>query len=716
MNVTLLCDGEQTYGCGFVGGHNMVRGLKMVGAQVPVTPAGCLRQAVLEPGRREALVRAALGCAVRELELAGAAVIRPGGGPYRVEYAGEREAEMRRWLGERVGDSLAAAVSELLRRPSPLPGAESAVEPLHPTSAAMAGLLVLWAAGAPAGGVESLRRALEVLIEVEHRERLYFLSASEPLGEEISRSLRAQDGQGLPAMLDLARTVSGADFTYWGSVHESVVDVEWHLGARDSGFGFELPLGEGVGGRAFVRGETLEVPDYLNCQYRYPGVSDATDREDVRSVLAIPVRGKDRDSGAVLYAVRRHVEPFSEAEQALLLRLKSSVEPVPGAWRAPRRLFTSDLDYVRLQKTELRRLLLNSDRVRDAEFWLERLLGGTAILVDERGHPYAPGNLSRFERLRLHSAEEPAVFPISGPGANGERGDLYLWSPVELPVEGWPDLLDDALVAVNVILDRAEQTHDRLNRRRSHWLRLVSEGRTGQAALRDGNRLGLPAASGEVWAFAWDPDRSPDGTRLRMLADDVVLDRLGGPLTVLEDGVGIVLLRNRPQEEPSSVRDELLRHVGPTPLWLVHGATYESLEGLKETLLQSVRAVKGLRSTNDERYIMEIHGRGLDSLLENPRISDELAAFADNLLAPLTSYDRRSGSELTRTFCLTLALGSPQQAAERLFVHANTARYRVRRAEQILGQSLERPRERAAMMLAAFVWLHHRDRTSPDET
>ena len=96
---------------------------------------------------------------------------------------------------------------------------------------------------------------------------------------------------------------------------------------------------------------------------------------------------------------------------------------------------------------------------------------------------------------------------------------------------------------------------------------------------------------------------------------------------------------------------------------------------------------------------------GLDGLLENSRISEELAAFANRMLKPLLDHDAGGNSKLTETFCLTLTLGSPTRAARRLYVHENTVRYRMGRAQKLLGRDLSLPKEHTALTLAAFSWL-----------
>ena len=670
---------------------------------MPETPRGVLESALL--------------C----LPVSGVALLRPCPGtisPWRVDYAGRRKGEMVRWIQERLDPSLEVSARHLTDR-APCSTGPSLVLTLC-REGITAGLCVLWPhEGAEPGvaelgeAVEDLRGALEVVLEVEHGEATYFGGPAGMLDAELARSLGRGDIQALPALLSLVRTVGGADIAYWGSVRGEVVEVERHLGARDGGFGFRLPLGEGVGGRAFAGGSTVEVPDYRNCQYRYPGVSDVTDGEKVRSTLAIPVRGSS-GGGAVLYVARRSVEPFTSAQRILLRRVARSVEPAPGLPPAPRLFTTQDVDYARLQRSELRKLTVESARARDMESWLERIIGGPAVLVDARGRPYAAGNLPSLERLEAsrEGVEEPYLeLPLRGMGSGSERGHLRLRPSLELPPEGWKEFFEDVLAACNVVLDRMEQAHDKLNRRRSRWLSEVVEGRSGRDARRDGNRLGLPVEKGEVWAVSWEPGSTPDGdsARLAMLAEDLVLDLVGDPLVSIDEGVGVVLLRERARgrkhAEPSAVRDALLRYVGPGSLWLVHGVAYESFGDLHEALDQSIGVAKRLRETGSEPFVSEVDSCGLDGLLEHSRISEDLSAFARRMLKPLLDHDAGNGSKLTETFCPTLTLGSPRKAAERLYVHENTARYSMGRAQKLLGRDLSLPKERTALTLSAFSWL-----------
>ena len=559
------------------------------------------------------------------------------------------------------------------------------------------GLWVLWGDSVRPERLEPFRRALELFVEVERLERLHFHSPRAPLGEEATRALRSGDGEVMPDLLSLAREASGADFAYWGSVHDGVVDVEWQLGAGDSGFGFELPIGEGVGGRVFARDRVLEIPDYLNCRYRYPEVSDITDSERVRSVLAVPVHGEGAQTGAVLYAVRREVSDFSAAQRTLLQRLSRSVEPVRGPRPATRRSAASRGDGVRQAKSGLRRIMVGSETVQEIQTWLERTVGGQAILTDQRDMPYLLRDADRLERLRESGGPGPRTIPLPGTG-----GRLYLWSGRK--PDPWPDFVEDVAAACEVVAGRTEQDHRRLNQRRSRWVREVMDGRGQEQSLREGNRLGLPVEGGEVWAIAHGTENGSYGTRAEMLAEEIGLDKLGGPLISLDDGVGVFLLKGEPPTNPEAIRDELLRAFAPGPLWLVHGAAYESLAAMSEALTQATGVAERARREGKESYVAEVNSRGLDSLLEHPRLSSELSDFSEGLLQPLISYDRERASRLTETFCLWLTLESTAEVPRRLFVHENTVRYRVRRAQQILGRDPSSPEERVALGLAAFAW------------
>ncbi|MGV9777949.1 PucR family transcriptional regulator [Streptosporangium sp. NPDC003464] len=80
---------------------------------------------------------------------------------------------------------------------------------------------------------------------------------------------------------------------------------------------------------------------------------------------------------------------------------------------------------------------------------------------------------------------------------------------------------------------------------------------------------------------------------------------------------------------------------------------------------------------------------------------DVRRSFADRTLDPLVDYDRRHHSELVRTLETFLdCVGSWNVCAERLHVHVNTVRYRVRRIEELTGRDLSTMADRVDLFLA----------------
>ncbi len=80
---------------------------------------------------------------------------------------------------------------------------------------------------------------------------------------------------------------------------------------------------------------------------------------------------------------------------------------------------------------------------------------------------------------------------------------------------------------------------------------------------------------------------------------------------------------------------------------------------------------------------------------------DVRRSFAGRLLDPLFDYDRRHQAELVRTLATFLdCAGSWNACAERLHVHVNTVRYRIRRVEDLTAKDLSSMPDRVDLFLA----------------
>jgi PucR C-terminal helix-turn-helix domain/GGDEF-like domain len=705
-------------------------GERQPGIWIPITSD--LKMAAVFPERREELLSRALERLLTTLSASGAALIWPCPTKkmaWKVYYAGVQRKAMHRWLSARLDPSPEVTIGlleqDLTRNLSDMP--PSLVYRLHPVSTSPTSpraIWVVWTVLASMSalpdeildGMERIRQAFEAVLEVEDKEDLYFSSSSPVYDRELIEILAHDDAHALSAFLALTRVVARADFTFWGKAYHDIVETTSHLGARNSGFGFSLERGHGVGGRVAASGMPI-VGDYRNSPYRDSSVSDIVDSEQVRSGIALPIHYNtttmtetSRQVAAVLYVTRRTNTHFSLAERLLLHRLTHMLEPLPQPKRSLS-YASCGLPQVSKQKAAWHELLLQATCIEEVETWASELIKGVVIVSDEDEHPYTPVHGERIQPLRaLHASQPEDVLTLSlpaiGEGQDVSAGRIYLYPSISLPPAHWPDFLTDLVVACRVVLARMHQAQDSVSRQRERWVRTLLQGKASPLVEQEGYRLGLPAADGQLWVLAWSSQssRTSSEAHWRSIVERVVLDWLKSPLMFCEDDMAVILLTGQTPQSPARLRDALLNHFGGQPLWIVHGAYYHSLQELKLALTRVLTLAQKARHEDRARYLLDVDAFGLDSLLENPKLTEELETFARKLLTPLIEYDTVYGAQLTETFVLSQTLGSAQAVAEQLRVHVNTIRNRLHRIGDILGTDLTSPKEQAALALAAFTW------------
>lgn len=694
------------------------------GTSISVTHS--LETAALLPQRRDELISRALEQLLTSIPAVGTALIWPCRNrtvPWKAYYAGVKRAAMHRWLSARLDSSVDTTIGvlqhdlthSLAEMPPPL------LIRLCSLPSTTSGAWMLWIA--PKTGpsfpeavreyIERVRQTLEAMLEVEEREAQFFTSSSPLYDRDLIEELVHGDPRALSTFLSMTRVVAAADFAFWGSAYQDVVEITGHMGAKQGGFGFALPRGHGVGGRVITYGEPITLIDYRNSPYRHPSVSDVVDAEEIRAGMAIPVRAtsaieQQGPVAAVLYATRRTAKPFSLAERLLVQRQARLLEPLSLVVRSPS-FSLPTVQQIPDHKAGWHDLILNANRIEVVEAWASQLIKGVVIVTDSEQRPYVLTHSERLEQICASRGSQPNAVQVLSLAVPGVRlpGQVYLCPSISLPPPQWPDFFADLVVACNAIIARMERAHDQWDRQRERWLRaLLKEDKLPPFVEQEGHRLGLPLDQGKLWVMAWSSGtmQATTSARRRMIAENVVLDHLKSPLIFFDDDMAIILLEGQLQQSPSKVRDALLTHCGAHPLWIVQSGYYHSLLDLKTTLTHALSLARKARRDNHGEYLLDISSFGLDSLLENPRFAEDLDTFARKLLAPLLEYDAANSSQLTSTFVLVQTLGSAQGVAEQLGVHVNTVRYRLRRAEDLLGTDQTSPKERAALVLAAFTW------------
>ncbi|MFI6497024.1 PucR family transcriptional regulator [Nonomuraea typhae] len=131
--------------------------------------------------------------------------------------------------------------------------------------------------------------------------------------------------------------------------------------------------------------------------------------------------------------------------------------------------------------------------------------------------------------------------------------------------------------------------------------------------------------------------------------------------------------------------------------------------GLSSALTGAAALRGGVAESGHARRLAEKRGGGVvtsaeiythDLLLAT--VPAEIGrSFADSLLGPLLDYDRSHQSDLIRTLGVFLdTAGSWHTCAERLHVHVNTVRYRIKRIEELTGRDLSTMPDRVDFYLA----------------
>jgi sugar diacid utilization regulator len=687
-----------------------------------------LEKAALYPQRRGEMIVRALHELLVYLPALGVALVWPCQDrkvPWKVYYAGTRRESVQRWLTARLDFSLDATLGVLQQDLSKLPDMPiPRITCLQPAPKFPAGLWIIWPSISPLSheahvNLDEIRRMLEALIELEISEEYYFSSMSPLSDPALIEALGRGDPHALSQLLSLTRLVGRAEVTAWGRAYQNEVETTDHVGARQSGFGFVVPYGHGLGGHIIASGKSIPpVDDYRNSPYRDRSVSDIVDSEQLRSVIALPVRsriGQERSEyvAGVLYAARRTVKPFSLAEQLLVQRLTHLLEPLPPLTRP-----TTFLPIFK-QKVVWYKLVRDANRIESLEIWIGQLIKGTIIVTDNDGHPYVPAHREQLERLRDsydNSRDGVQVIPLGAPDVS-LSGQVYLRSAIALPPPDWPDFFADLAVGCNMFIERVEKAHDHLARQREQWLQDVLQEKPLPQISQEGYRLGLPIENGQLWVIAWPSQcmLTRQSTRKRMQVENVVLDQLKCPLLFLGDDIGVILLNTHVEPQPSKLRDALLTYFAYHPLWIVYGSRYRSPHDLKMVLTHSISLAQNARREVYSEYLLDARTPKLSSLLANPKVANELYEFATKLLAPLLEHDRSKGTDFTTTFVLMQALGSTQAVSEELGVSVDAVRYRLRRVDEILGVGEASHDERVTWGLAALVWkrLHPFEQNAP---
>ncbi len=158
----------------------------------------------------------------------------------------------------------------------------------------------------------------------------------------------------------------------------------------------------------------------------------------------------------------------------------------------------------------------------------------------------------------------------------------------------------------------------------------------------------------------------------------------------------------RERKELTDFHSRLVRQLRTARVWVAVGRPAAPLSGLRATHAEATRAMTILRRTRSQGGALCAEDLGIDNVLLDLATSERALEYARGVLAPLLESEGvRGRSQLLSTLQAYLAADADtQKTADRLFVHANTVRYRLKTIEELTGRSLQSSNNRTIFTIA----------------
>jgi purine catabolism regulator len=130
------------------------------------------------------------------------------------------------------------------------------------------------------------------------------------------------------------------------------------------------------------------------------------------------------------------------------------------------------------------------------------------------------------------------------------------------------------------------------------------------------------------------------------------------------------------------------------------GRHYSSVLELWKSFQEAKKAVEIGKNISEER-IIHFDDLGVFRLLYNFASDKEIRQFYDEFARPIVEYDKKHGTELTKTLeTFYECNGNLKKVSEKLYTHYNTILYRIQRIQEIIGVNLERASDRLSVEIA----------------
>lgn len=291
--------------------------------------------------------------------------------------------------------------------------------------------------------------------------------------------------------------------------------------------------------------------------------------------------------------------------------------------------------------------------------------------------------------LKIYRAAYQGVFAYITDVSNALRPDdpsphdvvTFLWTRGER----WLDAAIDRLIEVYYD-ERSAITESTRQRNRQLIERLLAtDDATGLDAAADTLHHGLH--QWQTGGIAWNGGSERDALALARAAADRVAAAVGAPAP-LTTSVGVRDLWfwvATPQRPDLQAVDDALADLGAQDSHVALGSAAPGITGFRGSHKQEQRVARLVMSAPVTPVLTRYADVELLCLLDGP--SDAVTAMVAREIGPLCGADKNLAA-LRETVLAYLRDRSIETVAAALFVHKNTVRYRLTKAEELLGHPL----------------------------
>jgi sugar diacid utilization regulator len=514
--------------------------------------------------------------------------------------------------------------------------------------------------------------------------------------------------------------------------------------------------GQGLAGKIFELGVVHRVDDWTTDPSITKEFLTIASEEGTQSALGAPMRVRERTIG-VLCAWRRRRSVFTDAD----IRVMTALAELATVAVEKARSHQAERDAAeRLREThqeleqryqeaeralrvhqQLTQIAVEGSEMGEVVRSLRSLTGGTAVLIDEddrllasddsgdeslaalvRGWRKARSKqLERSSDLLRPSGDNDRwtiVVAVRGAGLEWGYLGLSLRSP---PSRGDTVAAEQAATVCALLLAREEAAIAATRRIEGEFVWDLLEGRIrdeAEAMVRARQlRSDLPRPARVLlvrvdgWerlarAERWTPEQLERARgRIAQALSERLAEHNAAARVIARRAKLFVVLAPQPRDGSA----EWARHLGELAVSAVSSGDLHAVAGVSGVVESVLGFPEGFRQARfalsaaslPQQSVVVFEALGVLQFLLTPAERPDLERFVERTLGGLVAYDQAHRTSLVLTLEAYLAADcNLQRAAERLFVHHKTMRYRLQRIHALSGLRLDRQDDRFNAQLA----------------